>query len=217
MNILCFDTSFADLYVAFGNENGVVCSKFVEHCEKNYASVYLASTICEILHQQNILAKDIDFIGVNAGPGSFTGIRATVSVADVIANELNIKKIQTNSFEILSKLNKSNKLCLVALDARKNNCYFGLEDSDIPFSPMIKPYEEVIGREDSYFVIADSLASEHFKSALNFEDDKHKLGELLFNCVLQKAKKSQTVEKFEPIYLQEPFICFKPKNEVKNV
>ena len=41
--------------------------------------------------------KDIDLIGVNIGPGSFTGIRASLTVAKVMAQELNIKIVPVES------------------------------------------------------------------------------------------------------------------------
>ena len=67
----------------------------------------MLSTIKEILKENNLTPKDVDLIGVNVGPGSFTGIRAALTVAKVMAQELNIKIVQIESLRILSKLNNS--------------------------------------------------------------------------------------------------------------
>ena len=53
--------------------------------------------------------KDINALGVNIGPGSFTGIRAALAISKVISSQLNIPLVGVNSFEILSLLKTKNK------------------------------------------------------------------------------------------------------------
>lgn len=46
--------------------------------------------IIKILKKHELSIKDIDSVRVNPGPGSFTGIRVGVSIANALAKSLNI-------------------------------------------------------------------------------------------------------------------------------
>ena len=109
------------MYVVLRTEKEILTSKVVENTESKYHSAFLISTIKSILKENNLKPADLDAIGINIGPGSFTGIRACTTVARVIAQQLNIKAIGVSSLEILSKLGGENPI--VALDARKNKAY----------------------------------------------------------------------------------------------
>ena len=121
MKILAFDTCLDKMYVVLRTEDRILSSEIVENTDSKYHSAFLISTISRILQENNVKPKDLDVIGINIGPGSFTGIRACTTVARVMAQQLNIKAIGVSSLEILSKITKENPL--VALDARKNKAY----------------------------------------------------------------------------------------------
>ena len=74
-----------------------------------------------MLKASDLTPKDLDFIATDIGPGSFTGIRACVTVARMLAQQLGIKTVGVSSLEILSGILGENDL--VALDARKNKAY----------------------------------------------------------------------------------------------
>lgn len=65
----------------------------------NYGSQVLLSTVEKILKKNNRKFQDLEAIEVNTGPGSFTGLRVGVSVANALGFTLNIpvngKKIET--------------------------------------------------------------------------------------------------------------------------
>lgn len=52
----------------------------------------------------DVKPQDVNLIAVNIGPGSFTGIRACVTVARVMAQQLDCKAVGVSSLEILSRL-----------------------------------------------------------------------------------------------------------------
>ncbi len=54
------------------------------------SSQFLLSFIDETLKKKKKKIKDIKSIEVNTGPGSFTGLRVGVTVANILAYELNI-------------------------------------------------------------------------------------------------------------------------------
>ena len=74
----------------------------------SYADCYtvIGGAACDILMSEEDVpfraTKDIDMIATDIGPGSFTGIRACVTVARVLAQQLNIKAVGVSSLEILS-------------------------------------------------------------------------------------------------------------------
>jgi tRNA threonylcarbamoyladenosine biosynthesis protein TsaB len=67
--------------------------------EQKFGSQVLLNMIEEILQQADLKMKDLDEIKVATGPGSFTGIRVGVSVANALGFGLNIpvngKKMET--------------------------------------------------------------------------------------------------------------------------
>ena len=121
MKILTFDTSLDKTYVTLSENEKILADIIVENHDEKYHSAYLIPTIVNILKNNNILMKDINVIGTNVGPGSFTGIRACVTVARVFAQQLNIPLVGVSSLEILSHINTSGSKTAVVLDARKIN------------------------------------------------------------------------------------------------
>ena len=81
MKILAFDTCLDKMYVTLAQDDKILESKIVTNQDNKYHSAFLISTIRDILHENNIEPKDLDAIGTNVGPGSFTGIRACTTVA----------------------------------------------------------------------------------------------------------------------------------------
>src|SRR3989344_8198211 len=67
--------------------------------ENEYGSQVLLPLIEKLLKQQGLEYKDLDAVEVGTGPGSFTGLRVGVSVANALGFSLRIpvngKKIET--------------------------------------------------------------------------------------------------------------------------
>ena len=119
MKILVFDTCLDKMYVTLSEDDKILSSEVVTNKDNKYHSAFLISTIKDVLKKNNLSPKDIDAIGTNIGPGSFTGIRACTTVARMIAQQLNLPAVGVSSLEILSKINPTDKPTMVALDARK--------------------------------------------------------------------------------------------------
>ena len=79
MKILTFDTSLDKTYVTLSDNEKILSDIIVENHNEKYHSAFLIPTIVSILKDNNLTMKDIDVIGTNIGPGSFTGIRACVT------------------------------------------------------------------------------------------------------------------------------------------
>ena len=130
MKLLTFDTCLDRTYVALSEDGTIIESKIAENKNEKYHSAFLISTIVNILKNNNLTMQNIDAIGTNIGPGSFTGIRACVTVARVIAQQLDCPLVGVSSLEILSNLNRQSKKTAVMLDARKKQFYLALYDTD---------------------------------------------------------------------------------------
>lgn len=91
--------------------------------------------------------KDIDYIGVVVGPGSFTGIRIGVSSCKAIAEVKKIKMISVISLDsiAMNELSTSETICSL-IDARNNQVYCGIYDNDI------NKKEEYLAEDISYVV-----------------------------------------------------------------
>lgn len=67
--------------------------------ENEYGSQVLLSLIMELLESENCKMEDLVKIEVETGPGSFTGVRVGISVANALGFSLGIpvnnKKIET--------------------------------------------------------------------------------------------------------------------------
>ena len=73
------------MYLALGDDKKLISSKIVENTQTHYHSAFLISEIKNILKNNNLTVNDIDCIVTNVGPGSFTGIRACITVAKIYA------------------------------------------------------------------------------------------------------------------------------------
>ena len=199
MNILAFDTCLDKTYITLSNDNSVIKSEVILSDGKNYHSAYLISTIVDVLHKSGLLPQDIDMIATDIGPGSFTGIRACVTVARVLAQQLNIKAVGVSSLEILSKILGGDDL--VALDARKNKAY--VYDGKILGAIELEEVDKIV--KDRVLITDDSLIgrfSQFTDNAISYQQGNYPLGEILVSIALNKTETDW--RKLKPLYIQPP-------------
>jgi tRNA threonylcarbamoyladenosine biosynthesis protein TsaB len=128
LNILCVDTSTEACSVAlFSKKNNVthIFDRFMivprEHTTKILPSVE------EVLAEAKIKLSDLDAIAYGRGPGSFTGVRIGISIAQGLAFGLEKKVIGISTLQAMAQ--KIYKKTLVkevycAIDARMGEVYF---------------------------------------------------------------------------------------------
>ena len=205
MKILAFDTCLDKMYVVLRTEKEILTSEVVENTESKYHTAFLISTIKNILRKNNLKPEDLDVIGINIGPGSFTGIRACTTVARVVAQQLGIKAIGVSSLEILSELGGENPL--VALDARKNKAYLWC-DNEIKGAVELEQVQEII-KNASYNVITDDRLQK-LLGGTSYQQGNYPLGEILSDLVIDKLKtESGNWAELLPLYIQPPPVCQK--------
>lgn len=202
MNILVFDTCLDKMYVAIAQDDKVLSSKIVTNQDNKYHSAFLISTIKGMLKENNLTPKDINAIGTNVGPGSFTGIRACTTVARIMAQQLDLPAAGISSLEILAKLNKTDKPTMVALDARKNSAYLYVNE-EIQGAIQLEKVKEMLENSDYNLITDDKL--QKVLGGTSYQAGEHNLGEILANLTYEKLKTSSCKwQELKPLYIQPP-------------
>lgn len=202
MKILAFDTCLDKMYVTLAQDDKILESKIVTNQDNKYHSAFLISTIRDILHENNIEPKDLDAIGTNVGPGSFTGIRACTTVARMMAQQLDIKACGISSLEILEQINPTQKPTMVALDARKNSAYL-LYNGKIHGAVQLEEIKNLLTEQDYYLITDDKLQKE--LGGISYQQEEYQLGEILAKLAFKKLKMQECKwQELKPLYIQPP-------------
>lgn len=202
MKILAFDTCLDKMYVTLTQDDKILESKIVTNQDNKYHSAFLISTIRDILHENNIEPKDLDAIGTNIGPGSFTGIRACTTVARMMAQQLDIKACGISSLEILEQINPTQKPTMVALDARKNSAYL-LYNGKIHGAVQLEEIKNLLTEKDYYLITDDKLQKE--LGGISYQQEEYQLGEILAKLAFEKLKMQECKwQELKPLYIQPP-------------
>ena len=124
MNILAICCALNNTYFAI-KHNNQIHSEIIKS-DENYHSLYLISKIKDYIKKENIVLSNLDAICVNTGPGSFTGIRVAMTLAKVIAGELNLPLIPLNTSNILLEAFDCDVLLM---DARRDMFFIGTKEN----------------------------------------------------------------------------------------
>lgn len=198
MITLAFDTCLDKMYAVIKKDGKILSSRVVENRDNKYHSAFLISTLQEIMSENGIVPKDIDLIATNIGPGSFTGIRACVTVARVMAQQLDCRAVGVSSLEILSKIADGNPL--VALDARKDSAYLYC-DGEIKGAIKLDDVKNIIAT-GKYDVITDDKL-QPILGGKSYQQGKYSLGEILAELA-ENTSAEGNWRKLKPLYIQPP-------------
>lgn len=198
MITLAFDTCLDKMYAVLKKDGEILASKVVENTGNKYHSAFLISTLQEIMSLNDVKPQDVNLIAVNIGPGSFTGIRACVTVARVMAQQLDCKAVGVSSLEILSRLVDKNPL--VALDARKDSAYL-YYDGEIRGAIRLEEVQEII-KKGEYSVITDDKL-QPILGGTSYQQITCQLGEILADIAENKNAEGNW-RKLKPLYIQPP-------------
>lgn len=208
MRILAFDTSLDKTYIVL-SDGTTGAFEEIKSDEKNYHSAYLVPKIKEMTQKTGIELSTLDAIVINAGPGSFTGIRAGLSVAKVMSLVLDLPVVPLNSCEILKEASGL-KDALVLLDARRQMYYF-YNGFDIEL--VLK--DDVLSKISDSPIICDSNVAKDFSGVcsnefINFEEKNFPLAKTMLELGLKKLYASENIAKDFPAqtlqanYIQTP-------------
>lgn len=122
---MILDTSSANLYVSFVDGEKEIYTKIVKTIN-NHSEIFL-DKIQEGLEALNLKVEDFGAIIVGIGPGSYTGLRVSLTVAKMFSWTKNIPLYTVNSLYILGSEYYSNdgKYAIMNI-AKKNHYYYQL-------------------------------------------------------------------------------------------
>ena len=98
-NILAIDTSTDTCSVSLGKDEKIF--NFHQNLPRQHTE-NLLKVIKDLLDEANLNYDDLNTVAVGIGPGSYTGIRLSCSVAQGISFSQNIKGVVLSSLELLS-------------------------------------------------------------------------------------------------------------------
>ncbi|MCI6615769.1 tRNA (adenosine(37)-N6)-threonylcarbamoyltransferase complex dimerization subunit type 1 TsaB [Ruminococcus sp.] len=125
MKILAVDTSATAASVAVAEENKLI-GEFSINTALTHSQT-LIPMIDELLKNTGLSVNDIDAVAVNAGPGSFTGVRIGVAAVKGIAFPKNLPCVSVSTLESMA-YNMLGNDCVVCsvMDARCSQVYNAL-------------------------------------------------------------------------------------------
>ena len=122
MKILAVDTSATAASVAVAEENKLI-GEFSINTALTHSQT-LMPMVDELLKSTGLSVNDIDTVAVNAGPGSFTGVRIGVAAVKGIAFPKNLPCVSVSTLESMA-YNMLGNDCVVCsvMDARCSQVY----------------------------------------------------------------------------------------------
>jgi len=221
VNILAVDTSATSASVCVAQENKII-GEFSINTSLTHSQT-LVPMIEQVSEKTGISLDNIDVIAVNAGPGSFTGVRIGVAAVKGIAFSRNIPCVSVSTLESMA-YNMLDNECIVCavMDARCSQVYNALfkisngkverliDDRALSLADLkldLQKYSDKIilvgdGAEITFNYLENSLQNV-FLASLNNRIQKASS----IACVaFEKVKKHETITAFElmPVYLRLP-------------
>lgn len=133
-NILAIDTSTEACSAAILQQSGCVWRFEIT---PNTHTALLLPMITSLLAETGLSLQDLDAIAVTRGPGSFTGVRIGVGMAQGISFGLKIPVYEISTLAALALQAEANGRVIVAIDARMQEVYTATFDCDAKCIRMI--------------------------------------------------------------------------------
>tara|TARA_B100000989_G_scaffold81758_1_gene58439 strand:+ start:189 stop:851 length:663 start_codon:yes stop_codon:yes gene_type:complete len=142
--LLNIETSTTNCSVSLSFENDLI--DCIEQDSLNYShSENLHVFINELLNKNSTKFNKLSAISVSRGPGSYTGLRIGLSAAKGLCYGLDIPLISISSLKILANSIKFDGFIVSTMDARRDEVYSCIYDSNLNVISEEKP--EIINHE----------------------------------------------------------------------
>ena len=191
---LLLDSSNTSLTVGLAKKNELIDSISYEawQCQ----SEHMIPEIDRILEKHRVGKDDINGVVVAIGPGSYTGVRISLTIAKVIGVALGVDVFPVSSLQIL-KNDQKPSICLE--NARSNRSYIGVYHNEKCLLPdQIMTNDEVkeyISKHPDYTVCGQT-------NYLGIEGYQADLSKEMFS-LLNYLKPSADSRALKPVYLKD--------------
>lgn len=122
---LLLDSSNIKLGVAISKDNEIVDFKYYDAWQRQ--SEYMMSEIESLLKKNKIDPKEVDEIVSTRGPGSYTGVRISLTIAKIWGF---CREIPVYALSSLRVLKKKDAISVCVINARSARSYIGIYSND---------------------------------------------------------------------------------------
>lgn len=221
MKILAVDTSATAASVAVAEENKLI-GEFSINTALTHSQT-LIPMMNELLKNIGLSVNDIDAVAVNAGPGSFTGVRIGVAAVKGIAFPNNLPCVSISTLESMA-YNMLGNDCIVCsvMDARRSQVYNALfrvngctvvrmtDDRALSLTDLklklMNINEKVVLVGDGAVLCSDFLDSELENVTLSPFNNRIQTASSVAYAAFEKINKGETLtaDEIMPVYLRLP-------------
>lgn len=195
MYSLLLDSSNTKLAVGIAKDDILLDKIYYDAWQRQ--SEFMIQEINNILSRNKILPNQINEIIVTDGPGSYTGVRISLTIAKVVGvlNE-NVKIYLLSSLEILKD---KNNLSICLMNARSNRSYVGIyKDNEVILNDCVLENKNIEKLIEKYKNISICGETEY----LGLKSCKYDI----FNNMLDNKKHKDPVKdvlKIKAVYLKD--------------
>lgn len=213
--ILCFDSSHNTCSVSITHGGDVL--SFEQELSPSMQAERLMVMIESALKTANIHYQDLDYLVTTIGPGSFTGIRISLAVANGIMHSTGVKGIGVTNFEaahfrLVQQIRKFD-YAFILINAYRNQQYIQIFDQHTPISePKLINNENIRELINSYQGIkacAGNGTKEIYNQIKNIEDlmilPRFPIIKAMHIANFAKKKIfNNQINNIEPLYIRPP-------------
>lgn len=165
---LLIDTSSNRIAISLNNKDEVVAHRFLDSPKELSSTLF--PSILDLFSQLGITSKDLSFLSLGIGPGSYTGLRIGASAIKALSYGLKIPIISFGSLKCF--IPEENGPFLSVMDAKSSGLYLlrgikGQGSVIYKSDPLLLPYDSVQNYLDrETFVVSphSELIKEKFSS-----------------------------------------------------
>jgi len=202
-NILGIDTSRPETAIGINRE-------VITWESRRNQSEELLPQIAKLLRSVKITKEEIKGVVVNLGPGSFTGLRVGITVANGFGFGLRIPVLGVNEFDIIKKFYP--KIDLIILDAKRNELFIQ-KNKNKPRLIATNNLNRQIKAGDRVYVddveLIPKIHEQLKKAGTIFIPNLSRTDKM--EAMLDNAKLPKTFKQVLPIYIREANITLRAK------
>ena len=199
MITILLDSSNTNLSVGIARDNLLLESISYEAWQRQ--SEYMIPELNKLLTKYDVNRDEIKEVIVAKGPGSYTGVRISITIAKTIATALNAKLYAVSSLRV-QKACKKPSICLI--NARSGRSYIGVyEDDKILLDDQIMKNEDVLNyiKEHPNYIVCgdvkylglDGVISNNIQEMLNLKDVLESINPLSLKPVYMKEEYAKPI------------------------
>jgi len=218
---LGIETATQVVSVALGGDDGVI--GLVEIMQGRRHAEVLAPAIEFVCRQAGVAIAQIGAVGVDIGPGLFTGMRVGIATAKTMAQALDVPLVGISSLDLLAfPLRHTSKVIASLIDARKGEVFYafylpspgGVQRVSEPIACSVEDFNaDVMARGQNVLAVGDGAHRyrDQLDASIEVADLAHPSAAPLVHLARARALRADVgqagaanLESVQPMYLRAP-------------